>query len=78
MATPRRRASSRTSADFQLFSSSSPEDAVAPWFKPEQLTAPGFSPDAYITELRRFVPLEALGQELDNHLAVLKSKVSLV
>ena len=63
----------QASADLRLFTGG--DASAAPWFKPERLTEPGFSPEAYVADLRRYVPLETLGQELERYLGTLRGKV---
>lgn len=60
-------------ADLRLFTGK--DASAAPWFKPERLTESGFSPEAYVADLRRFVPLETLGQELESYLGTIRAKV---
>ncbi|GBG89774.1 hypothetical protein CBR_g49627 [Chara braunii] len=45
------------------------------WFKKDAFSDPDFEPDEYITDLRRFVPLETLRAELGSHLSVLKNEL---
>ncbi|KAK9806115.1 hypothetical protein WJX72_002159 [[Myrmecia] bisecta] len=51
------------------------EAGLAVWFKPERFLEPGFDAETYVADLRRFVPLETLSTELEQHLASLKSKL---
>ncbi|EFN56656.1 hypothetical protein CHLNCDRAFT_57543 [Chlorella variabilis] len=48
---------------------------LASWFKPELFTEPEFSPVGYVSDLKRYVPLETLSSELHSHLGALKNKL---
>ncbi|GMH43984.1 hypothetical protein BSKO_11918 [Bryopsis sp. KO-2023] len=45
------------------------------WFDPERFRQPEFDAEQYVADLRRFVPLEGLSKQLDNHLGQLKQKL---
>ena len=75
MAAPQTPLSARSSAQLRLFGTAEGDPGAAPWFKPERLTASDFSADAYVADLRRFVPLESLSQELEAYLGTLRGKV---
>ncbi|KAL4854271.1 Conserved oligomeric Golgi complex subunit 2 [Chlorella vulgaris] len=45
------------------------------WFKPELFTQPDFSAVGYVSDLKRYVPLETLSSELHSHLDALKNKL---
>ena len=64
-----------TSESLSFFGVSGSSQGAAPWFRPERLSDPDFSVDAYVSELRQYAPLEALSAELEKYLASLKSKV---
>lgn len=51
------------------------EEDTPPWFKPEKFLQPDFEPDAYVSDLRRYVPLERLAGELEAHLGKLHTKL---
>jgi len=48
---------------------------LAGWFKADHFLEPDFDADSYVAELRRYVPLDTLHQELDRHLAFLKNRL---
>ncbi|XP_020166308.1 conserved oligomeric Golgi complex subunit 2 [Aegilops tauschii subsp. strangulata] len=50
-------------------------EAHPPWFRPEAFLRAGFDPDAYVAELRSYVPLESLAAELRSHLAALRAEL---
>ncbi|XP_011624936.1 conserved oligomeric Golgi complex subunit 2 isoform X1 [Amborella trichopoda] len=52
-----------------------PHDSQPLWFKKEVFSQQDFDPDAYVADLRRFVPLESLRAELRAHLSTLKSEL---
>ncbi|XP_066385605.1 conserved oligomeric Golgi complex subunit 2-like [Miscanthus floridulus] len=52
-----------------------PIEAHPPWFKPDAFLRAGFDPDAYVAELRSYVPLESLAAELRAHLAALRAEL---
>ncbi|TVU44165.1 hypothetical protein EJB05_03600 [Eragrostis curvula] len=52
-----------------------PIEAHPPWFKPDSFLRPDFDPDAYVAELRSYVPLESLAAELRSHLAALRAEL---
>uniref|UniRef100_A0ACD5XES7 Uncharacterized protein n=1 Tax=Avena sativa TaxID=4498 RepID=A0ACD5XES7_AVESA len=52
-----------------------PIEAHPPWFRPESFLRAGFDPDAYVAELRSYVPLESLATELRAHLAALRAEL---
>ncbi|KAF8708780.1 hypothetical protein HU200_030169 [Digitaria exilis] len=52
-----------------------PIEAHPPWFKPDSFLRPDFDPDAYVAELRSYVPLESLAAELRAHLAALRAEL---
>lgn len=52
-----------------------PIEAHPPWFKPEVFLRADFDPDAYVAELRSYVPLESLAAELRSHLAALRAEL---
>ncbi|WVZ61273.1 hypothetical protein U9M48_011175 [Paspalum notatum var. saurae] len=52
-----------------------PIEAHPPWFKPDSFLRADFDPDAYVAELRSFVPLESLAAELRAHLAQLRAEL---
>ncbi|KAL6638274.1 hypothetical protein ACP70R_025846 [Stipagrostis hirtigluma subsp. patula] len=52
-----------------------PIEAHPPWFKPESFLRADFDPDAYVAELRSYVPLESLAAELRAHLASLRAEL---
>ncbi|KAK9821420.1 hypothetical protein WJX81_002272 [Elliptochloris bilobata] len=45
------------------------------WFKPERFLEPKFEAEAFVADLRRFVPLDTLSAELEAHLATLKQRL---
>eukprot|EP00887_Chlorella_sp_A99_P001064 scaffold14.g1064.t1 len=45
------------------------------WFKPEKFMEPDFNPEAYVNDLKRYVPLETLSADLQAHLSALKAKL---
>lgn len=51
------------------------DDSSPLWFKASSFLAPSFDPEAYIADLKSFVPLESLAKELRSHLASLKSEL---
>lgn len=48
------------------------------WFDPDHFNAAEFDAEKYVSDLRRFVPLDGLSNQLDAHLALLRRKVSRV
>ncbi|GJM97243.1 hypothetical protein PR202_ga14155 [Eleusine coracana subsp. coracana] len=52
-----------------------PIEAHPPWFKPDSFLRAEFDPDAYVAELRSYVPLESLAAELRSHLAALRAEL---
>lgn len=50
-------------------------DSAPLWFKKNMFSSPAFDPEAYISDLRRFVPFETLRAELSVHLGVLKNEL---
>ena len=52
-----------------------PIEAHPPWFKPDSFLRADFNPDAYVAELRSYVPLESLAAELRAHLAALRAEL---
>ncbi|PAN44014.1 hypothetical protein PAHAL_9G011300 [Panicum hallii] len=52
-----------------------PIEAHPPWFKPDSFLRADFDPDAYVAELRSYVPLESLAAELRAHLAALRAEL---
>ncbi|KAL6909387.1 hypothetical protein ACP4OV_001668 [Aristida adscensionis] len=52
-----------------------PIEAHPPWFRPDAFLRAGFDPDAYVAELRSYVPLESLAAELRAHLAALRAEL---
>jgi conserved oligomeric Golgi complex subunit 2 len=50
-----------------------PIEAHPTWFTPDAFLSSDFSPSAYISSLRSFVPLESLASELRSHLTSLNS-----
>lgn len=52
-----------------------PIEAHPPWFRPDAFLRAGFDPDAYVAELRAYVPLESLAAELRAHLAALRAEL---
>ncbi|XP_062213020.1 conserved oligomeric Golgi complex subunit 2-like isoform X1 [Phragmites australis] len=52
-----------------------PIEAHPPWFKPDSFLRVDFDPDAYVAELRTYVPLESLAAELRAHLAALRAEL---
>lgn len=52
------------------------DDTSGPlWFKKDAFSNASFDPEAYISDLRRFVPFETLRAELRDHLGGLKSEL---
>jgi conserved oligomeric Golgi complex subunit 2 len=52
-----------------------PIEAHPPWFKPDAFLRAGFDADAYVAELRSYVPLDSLAAELRAHLAALRAEL---
>ncbi|KAG8061779.1 hypothetical protein GUJ93_ZPchr0003g17234 [Zizania palustris] len=52
-----------------------PIEAHPPWFKPEAFLRADFDPDAYVADLRSYVPLDSLANELRSHLAALRAEL---
>ncbi|KAG8098937.1 hypothetical protein GUJ93_ZPchr0013g36975 [Zizania palustris] len=52
-----------------------PIEAHPPWFKPEAFLRADFDPDAYVADLRSYVPLDSLAAELRSHLAALRAEL---
>uniref|UniRef100_A0A0D9W1D8 Conserved oligomeric Golgi complex subunit 2 n=1 Tax=Leersia perrieri TaxID=77586 RepID=A0A0D9W1D8_9ORYZ len=52
-----------------------PIEAHPPWFKPDSFLRADFDPDAYVSDLRSYVPLETLAAELRSHLASLRAEL---
>ncbi|EEC76534.1 hypothetical protein OsI_14326 [Oryza sativa Indica Group] len=52
-----------------------PIEAHPPWFKPDSFLRPDFDPDAYVADLRSYVPLDSLAAELRSHLASLRAEL---
>uniref|UniRef100_A0A804P622 Conserved oligomeric Golgi complex subunit 2 n=1 Tax=Zea mays TaxID=4577 RepID=A0A804P622_MAIZE len=52
-----------------------PIEAHPPWFKPDAFLRASFDPDAYVAELRSYVPLESLAAELRAHLDALRAEL---
>lgn len=52
-----------------------PIEAHPPWFKPDAFLRPDFDPDAYVADLRSYVPLDSLAAELRSHLASLRAEL---
>eukprot|EP00850_Spirogloea_muscicola_P000815 SM000003S11060 [mRNA] locus=s3:589045:594249:+ [translate_table: standard] len=50
-------------------------DSQPLWFKKEAFADPAFDAEAYISDLRRFVPFDTLRAELRSHLAALKHEL---
>lgn len=50
-------------------------DTMPLWFNKGAFTAPDFSGEAYIADLRKFVPLDTLRAELRSHLRLLKGEL---
>ncbi|KAG0568570.1 hypothetical protein KC19_6G029700 [Ceratodon purpureus] len=50
-------------------------DSAPLWFKKDAFSSPAFDPEAYISDLRRFVPFETLRAELRGHLGGLKNEL---
>jgi hypothetical protein len=50
-------------------------DSAPLWFKKDVFSSPAFDPEAYISDLRRFVPFETLRAELSVHLGALKNEL---
>lgn len=46
------------------------------WFDAEHFNVADFDAEKYVSDLRRFVPLDGLSGQLDAHLALLRRKVS--
>ncbi|KAG8052055.1 hypothetical protein GUJ93_ZPchr0001g32060 [Zizania palustris] len=53
-----------------------PIEAHPPWFKHEAFLHADFNPDAYVADLRSYVPLDSLAVELRSHLADLISLIN--
>ncbi|KAL0048278.1 hypothetical protein WJX82_011732 [Trebouxia sp. C0006] len=51
------------------------DNSLPSWFKPARLLYVEFDADAYVSDLRRFVPLETLSSQLQKYLTVLKGKL---
>lgn len=51
------------------------DKSLPSWFKPERFLDAEFDAEAYVSDLRRFVPLETLSSQLQKYLTVLKSKL---
>ncbi|KAJ4838487.1 Conserved oligomeric Golgi complex subunit 2 [Turnera subulata] len=54
---------------------SDPLDSHPLWFKPDLFLSPDFDSDAYISELRTFVPFDTLRSELETHRASLNHEL---
>ncbi|KAM0910610.1 hypothetical protein ACQ4PT_014028 [Festuca glaucescens] len=52
-----------------------PIEAHPPWSRPESFLRASFDPDAYVVELRSYVPLESLAAKLRAHLAALRAEL---
>lgn len=50
-------------------------DSAPLWFKKDAFALSSFEPEAYISDLRRFVPFETLRTELRGHLGGLKNEL---
>ncbi|KAK9863412.1 hypothetical protein WJX84_010713 [Apatococcus fuscideae] len=50
-------------------------EEVPSWFRPGQFLENDFSPERYVSDLRRQVPLEMLSQQLETYLTTLKNKL---
>jgi hypothetical protein len=50
-------------------------DSAPLWFKKDAFSLSSFDPEAYISDLRRFVPFETLRAELRGHLGGLKNEL---
>lgn len=50
-------------------------DSAPLWFKKDAFSLSSFEPEAYISDLRRFVPFETLRTELRGHLGGLKNEL---
>lgn len=51
------------------------DSSLPSWFKPARFLDVEFDADAYVSDLRRFVPLETLSSQLQKYLTVLKGKL---
>lgn len=51
------------------------DHSLPSWFKPTRFLDVEFDADAYVSDLRRFVPLETLSSQLQKYLTVLKGKL---
>ncbi|KAA6427855.1 MAG: conserved oligomeric Golgi complex subunit 2-like [Trebouxia sp. A1-2] len=51
------------------------DSSLPSWFKPTRFLDIEFDADAYVSDLRRFVPLETLSSQLQKYLTVLKGKL---
>uniref|UniRef100_A0A061S4J7 Conserved oligomeric Golgi complex subunit 2 n=1 Tax=Tetraselmis sp. GSL018 TaxID=582737 RepID=A0A061S4J7_9CHLO len=49
------------------------DSGLCSWLKPEQFLEPNFDADTYVGELQRYVPLETLKLELDEHMSFLQN-----
>jgi len=66
---------SRASANLRFFGTAEGGGGDgAAWFQPEKLSAPDFSVEAFVADLRQYAPLETLSGELEAYLTMLKSK----
>ncbi|CAN6464833.1 unnamed protein product [Victoria cruziana] len=52
-----------------------PVDSRPLWFKKDGFLQKDFDPEAYVSDLRRFVPLDSLRNELRSHLSILKNEL---
>jgi hypothetical protein len=50
-------------------------DSQPLWFKKDAFLDKDFDPEAYVTDLRRFVPLDTLRTELKSHLTGLQNEL---
>lgn len=58
-----------------VFQESSLDSSLPSWFKPERFLEPEFRAENYVNDLKRFVPLDTLSDELRSHVAALKNKL---
>lgn len=54
------------------------DGATSLWFKAEAFAGEHFDADAYVRDLRRYVPLDALRAALDGHQQALKAEARCV